>query len=159
MFGARPKPLLDSIARRPKPLLGAGVWVGRSTASVCLDISSKSSSGRILANLGAGELVGELSFLDSRLPTASVTASASSAVLCIGRSILAAKLEVDHPFAARIYRTFGIVVASRLRMTLATLGGGDPADDDDRLDDDALDNVTVAGARFEWLLERLRSVQ
>ena len=69
----------------------------------------------------------------------------------------------DSAFAARFYRALGVFLASRLRKTQQRLGyGGDTSilDDDvqheDELDPELLDSVALAGARFKWILERLR---
>ena len=59
--------------------------------------------------LGCGEVVGEISFVDSRPPTATVTAAAAAVVLSIPRAALLEKLEQDHEFAARFYLCAGHV--------------------------------------------------
>lgn len=113
-----------------------------------------------LARLGAGEIVGEMSFVDARPPSASVGALGDALVLSIPRSRLAAKLEQDVGFAARFYRAVAIFLSDRLRTTTSRLGYGtaqaplDEAADDDQLDDNVLDNVHLAGARFQRILQR-----
>jgi len=115
-----------------------------------------------VARLCAGEVLGELSFLDSRPASASVVAVEPTTVLSIPRVRLTARLGEDAPFAARFYRALGIFLASRLRKTQQRLGyGGDRILDDDvqhedELDPEVLAQVSLAGARFDWMLKRLR---
>jgi bacteriocin-type transport-associated protein len=127
-----------------------------------LSVSLAALGGKEVARLQSGEILGELSFLDSRPPTATVTAVSEVTVLSIDRSLLSSKLEEDAPFAARFYRALGIFLASRLRRTQKTLGyGGEILDDEveheDELDPEVLENVALAGARFDWMMRRLRS--
>ena len=114
-----------------------------------------------VASLGAGELVGEMSFVDSRPPSATVTAVEESSVLTVDREELAERLEEDEGFASRFYRAVAVFLADRMRGTVARLGysGDEELDEDteyeDELSMDVLDNVHLAGARFERILKRL----
>ncbi|MEM7245959.1 MAG: cyclic nucleotide-binding domain-containing protein [Acidobacteriota bacterium] len=116
--------------------------------------------GTVLSTLGAGEVVGELSFLDSRPPAATVRAAADARVLAVPRDLLATKLESDVPFSARFYRALGTFLAARLRSTVAAMGYGSAPgseyEDPEELDPDLLDEVSLAASRFDWLLRRLR---
>jgi CRP/FNR family transcriptional regulator, cyclic AMP receptor protein len=113
--------------------------------------------------LQKGEIVGELSFLDSRPPTATVMAATDAIVLAIARSKLRLKLERDSAFAAKFYRALGVFLADRLRRSTGRLGYDssqllrpDKADDDE-IDPDLLESVAIAAKRFELLLEHLES--
>src|SRR5476649_2161043 len=64
-------------------------------------VSTAALGAKQIARLMCGEIVGEMSFVDSRPPSASVTASEPSAVLAISRHVLVEKLEKDVEFAAR----------------------------------------------------------
>ena len=64
----------------------------------------KALGGKEVATLRSGEVLGELSFLDSRPPSASVIATTEVTVLALSRQKLNAKLAADAPFAARFYR-------------------------------------------------------
>lgn len=75
-----------------------------------------------IAQLDVGELVGELSFLDSRPPNATVVASSECIVMSIPRLLVESKLKKDAPFAARFYRAIGVLLAGRLRQTVINLG-------------------------------------
>jgi len=114
-----------------------------------------------LARLHPGEVTGELSFLDSRPPNATVLALEPSRVLALPRGELSAKLERDTRFAANFYRALGVFLASRLRQTVGRMGFGsariDDAEDPDELDPDLLDQTALAGKRFDHLLSRFRN--
>jgi len=67
----------------------------------------------------------------------------------------------DASFAARFYRAVAVFLADRLRNTVARLGYGAGQDLDENaeyageLDFGVLDNVHLAGARFDRMLKRL----
>jgi bacteriocin-type transport-associated protein len=130
-----------------------------------LSVSLAAAGGRQIALLQSGEVLGELSFLDSRPPSATVTALDDATVLRIPRALLQAKLAADTAFAARFYRALGLFLASRLRRTQQRLGYDPERDADDgtagadELDPALLDGVALAGARFDWMLRRLREAQ
>jgi bacteriocin-type transport-associated protein len=127
-----------------------------------LEVSLASLGGKVVAVLQSGEILGELSFLDSRPPSASVTAVGAVTVLSIPRSRLSRKLEEDAPFAARFYRALGVFLASRLRRSQQRMGYedrrilDDEVEHEDELDPHVLEHVALAGARFDWMLKRLR---
>jgi CRP/FNR family transcriptional regulator, cyclic AMP receptor protein len=127
-----------------------------------LSVIVSNEQGNITINtLQMGEIIGELSFLDSRPPTATVVAGTDAVVLAISRDKLAAKLARDAPFAAKFYRALGVFLADRLRSTTARLGFGSPdslrAEDQtaDEVDPKVLDSVAIAAKRFELLVERV----
>jgi bacteriocin-type transport-associated protein len=130
-----------------------------------LSVSLAALGGKEVALLRSGEILGELSFLDSRPPAATVTAVDDVTVLSIPRELLSAKLQHDLGFAARFYRALGVFLSSRLRKTQQRLGYGtdrildEEVQHEDELDPEVLDNVALAGARFDWMLQRLRGAR
>jgi CRP/FNR family cyclic AMP-dependent transcriptional regulator len=131
-----------------------------------LSVTDNRLGGRELAQLGAGEMVGEMSFVDAAPPNATVTALQNSVVLAIPRTQLSTKLEQDSRFAAHFFRAIATFLSDRLRATVGQLGYGevnpiDNLDNDaesiaaDELDDNVLDNIHLAGDRFERMLHRL----
>jgi CRP-like cAMP-binding protein len=114
-----------------------------------------------VASLGAGEIIGELSFVDSAPPSASVTAATAGAVLMLEKRLLARELETDTAFAMRFYRAIALFLADRLRSTVRRMGYGEGATLDenevqgDELDEGLLDTVSLAGDRFDRLLKTL----
>jgi CRP-like cAMP-binding protein len=135
---------------------------------------------REIARLNAGEIVGEMSFLDSRPPSATVRGDEASTVYAIARDVLAARLAADQGFAARFYRALAIFLATTVRERHRTLvtgaegnaeareasdsfrgagrgdGDGDGDDDDiDVLDGNVLDTISLAGDRFNRMVRRM----
>src|SRR5262245_60948864 len=74
-------------------VLDGQLWVG----------TVRSGRDNEVARLGTGEIVGEMSFVDSRPPSATVKALTPSVVLAIPRPVLVAKLQQDAEFASRFY--------------------------------------------------------
>jgi CRP-like cAMP-binding protein len=113
-----------------------------------------------IAKLLAGEIVGEISFVDSRPPSASVKATVDSQVLAIPKSALRAKLQKDLGFASRFYLSLATFLADRLRLADARLttgqkGGEEQEEDLDELPVDMLENIALASARFDMIVKRL----
>ena len=74
-----------------------------------------------LARLGPGELMGEISFLEGRAATATITAVDPSLFLVVPFDRLAARLAEDPRFAARWYKAFALISAQRLRERVVSL--------------------------------------
>jgi len=114
-----------------------------------------------VARLQSGEIVGEISFVDSRPPLASVKALANSNVFAIGAEALRAKLARDSSFASRFYRAVAVFLADRLRVTTSRFGYGGAGQDASKLEDpdevhpELLDSIDLAATRFDKLLRRI----
>lgn len=149
-------------AGRKRELAEGAVLIHEGQAStevyILLDgrLSVRVGTGGTEVNvLYPGEFIGELSFLDSRPPSATVAAAVRSMVAAISRDSLRAKLERDTAFAARFYRALGIFLAHRLRrLTVKSSGPGDSESLEDEIDPELLDSVSLAANRFEWLQSR-----
>lgn len=112
-------------------------------------VTSRSTGERQISVMQRGEVIGELSFLDARPPSATVRAVRPAQVLAIARSEVARKLELDLGFAARFYRALGITLATRLRA----LTRGEAQDDENEpamLEFGAFDET-----RFEAIMQQL----
>lgn len=143
---------------------------GQAAAAVFLvlegvfSVVARAAGNQEVAQLRSGEIVGEMSFVDSRPPSATVRAIEASSVLAIPRLGLEARLSEDAPFAARFYRAMAVFLSDRLRSTVGLLGygSGQTLDDEasyaDEIDSAVLDNVSLAGARFDILQRRLRAI-
>jgi CRP/FNR family cyclic AMP-dependent transcriptional regulator len=113
-----------------------------------------------VARLEAGEVVGEMSFVSSLLPSADVIGKTPCRVLAVPRQLLRARIEEDHDFGMRFYRAIAVFLADRLRGTVQRFGYGgyDRSDLEPpvhELDDNVLDTVYLAGLRFERLVNLL----
>lgn len=115
-----------------------------------------------IARLGAGEILGEMSFIDSHPPAATVTAQENALVLSIPQQVLFEKLKQDTGFASRFYRALAVFLSDRLRGTVSRLGYNkdvgldEHAEYEDELDMAVLDNVSRAGVRFKRILQQMR---
>jgi CRP/FNR family transcriptional regulator, cyclic AMP receptor protein len=120
-------------------------------------------AGAVVAHLGSGEIVGELSFLDSRPPNADVRATEDSIVYAIPSRRLTSKFRTDEGFAARFYRALGLLLSDRLRDTTSQLAYGSEKSLDSEEEEyseispDLLDKMGLAGQRFNDILSKLLS--
>jgi CRP/FNR family cyclic AMP-dependent transcriptional regulator len=118
-------------------------------------------SGQI-ARLGVGEIVGEMSLVDSAPPSATITAHGECLALFLEKTILMQKLENDVAFGCRFYRALAIFLADRLRAATSRAPSVDErgiADETailkDELDAGILDSISAAGERFDRVLKVL----
>jgi bacteriocin-type transport-associated protein len=125
-------------------------------------------SGREISRLSRGNIIGEMPFVDDRLPDSNVKAFEDSLVLMIPRQQLAVKLQQDVVFASHFYRVIAILLSNRLQDIAGRLGYGRRvyhegqalAQDivyEDEIDLNVMDHVDLARARFDWMLKRLRT--
>lgn len=121
-----------------------------------LDVRTK--GGDRIATLLSGEVIGEMSLVDPAPTVVSVQATTDATLLRLGNDEVRAKLASDTAFAARFYRALCVFLADRMRHATQRIGYGAPTDDAggrDELNEDLLDNVHLAGARFDRMLKRL----
>src|SRR5262249_5600780 len=78
----------------------------------------------MIARLGCGEIVGEMSFVDGRPPSATVRAVTKAVVLAFSREQFAAHLEEDTAFAAHFFRGVAMFLSDRLRKEVSSARGG-----------------------------------
>jgi CRP-like cAMP-binding protein len=128
--------------------------------SIVLDgelIATLEAAGVMLGRLGPGEIVGEMSFVDASPPSATVKAATDCAVLQVPREALRKRLETDNAFAARFYRAVAMMLSDRLRSSNVRNGAPRAAGtlQEDELDGNFLDTVSLAGDRFSRMLQRL----
>ncbi|HET7731008.1 MAG TPA: cyclic nucleotide-binding domain-containing protein [Usitatibacter sp.] len=121
-------------------------------------LAIRTKSGERIALLESGEIVGEMSLVDPAPTAVSVEVVAESTLLRISDAHVRQKLASDLGFASRFYRALCVFLADRMRQTTQRMGYGAATDDPDardELNEDLLDNVHLAGARFERMLKRL----
>jgi len=115
---------------------------------------------RLVAYLQAGDVVGEMSFIDSYPPSGTVTAAEDSRVLAISRARLNERLLVG-TFGLRFYRAIAVLLSHRLRAANARLRdaavgpGREGTDMVSEVDPALMEAVSVAGARFAHLVRQL----
>jgi CRP-like cAMP-binding protein/SAM-dependent methyltransferase len=77
-------------------------------------------SGRLkVGQLGPGEIIGEISWLDRKPISATVRAVETSSVLALNIAALERKIAAEPGFAARLFRAIATLAAERLRTTTA----------------------------------------
>ncbi|WP_114392639.1 cyclic nucleotide-binding domain-containing protein [Oleisolibacter albus] len=125
------------------------------------EVTVELADGSVLARMGSGEVLGEMSFVDRAPPSATVRAGEGCQVLALDKRAMEARLAGDSGFAARFYKALAVFLADRLRSTTQrmTTGpdgsiGGDALLADE-LDETVLDQVSMAGLRFEQMLKIL----
>src|SRR5215213_9249522 len=108
-------------------------------------LKSQRGPEREIARLNAGEIVGEMSFVDARPPSATVRALEDSTVFSIAKSALSAKLAADQGFAARFFRALAIFLSTTVRERHQAIGFGsdlrpeEPGEEEEEDDADELD--------------------
>lgn len=123
--------------------------------------------GKRVAELAAGDIVGEMSLIEKRPPSASVRVLESAKILAVPQAAVRTRLETDAAFAARFYRALAVFLSDRLRATVATLGYGKPASEsrqeelerENELDEGLLDTLHVAGDRMRRLIAMLEGTR
>ncbi|MEO8304965.1 MAG: cyclic nucleotide-binding domain-containing protein [Betaproteobacteria bacterium] len=121
------------------------------------------SGGRIrISTVTTGDILGEISLVDSSKTSASVKCETASVVLAIPKQTISNRLKTDIGFAARFYKALALFLAGRMRHVTKRMGYGNLQDeaphddvDVDQLDEEVLDKLHLAGARFERILQRL----
>jgi CRP/FNR family transcriptional regulator, cyclic AMP receptor protein len=114
-----------------------------------------------IARMGVGEVVGEMSLVDSTPPSATITASGNGLALFLHKTKLMQKLDNDEGFGSRFYHALAVFLAERLRDARRSSKNPAIADEtaisDDELDVSILDRVSAAGERFSRMLRTLGS--
>jgi CRP/FNR family cyclic AMP-dependent transcriptional regulator len=109
--------------------------------------------------LQSGDIVGEMSFVDSAPTSATVKAQGEVMVLELHKQDVEAKIASDADFGLRFYRAIAMFLADRLRTVLHIKAGGttlgSAAVQEDELDEKLLDSVSLAGDRFDRLMREL----
>lgn len=143
-----------------EPLIEQGL--PNQTLYILLDGTvAVTAHGKEVARLGVGEVLGEISLLDSRPPNATVMPLKTTCALAVPFWKLQAKLKSDPGFAGRLYRALAVFLAQRMRSTMLSMvkPQGDPLDDDvglaDEIDPEVLERITLAEARFRHMMQRL----
>lgn len=113
-----------------------------------------------------GEVLGEISFVETDMASATVKAMETAWLLAIPQPTLAAKLASDRPFASRFYRALAVVLSNRWRDRLVKRGFSTLTHNqtqmlskdievEDELDLDVLEGTAIAGTRFNWMIRQL----
>ncbi len=129
-----------------------------------LGVTVEALGNEEVARLGSGEVVGEMSFVDARPPSATVKAVEDSIVWSIPRSQLSAKLTQDVAFSSHFYQSIAAFLSDRLRSTVNRFGyskvpvpaGASEAEEE--ANPQMSGNLELAKARLDWLLNRMKTI-
>ena len=125
-----------------------------------LKVYVASMGNREIGIITSGEVLGEMSFVDGRLPSATVKAVEDSVILSIPRQKLTEKLEQDVLFSLRFYRAITKFLSTRLRGTVSRLGN-EPDLIYEEVESNEFSSEVKQGSptdnsRFALLIERLK---
>ena len=76
---------------------------------------------RLVARLTAGEIIGEMSLIDQRPPSATVTAEDDCSLHAVSQKTLPDKVEQDIEFGRELYQGLAYCLSNRLRMMNVSL--------------------------------------
>ncbi|MBD2259730.1 cyclic nucleotide-binding domain-containing protein [Pseudanabaena sp. FACHB-2040] len=112
---------------------------------------------RTVAHLATGEVIGEMSFVDNRPPSATVIAETDIIVLSVSQEQLLERADTDLAFGKRFYRGLAFCLSNRLRlMNVGSAQSGSGAQSTDISHPDIAANEAVAKARLESLIASAR---
>ncbi|MFM7407913.1 MAG: cyclic nucleotide-binding domain-containing protein [Cuspidothrix sp.] len=129
--------------------------------------STDDSLEREIMRLYQGEILQETVTLDNPVSSCTLKALENSILLRISAPQLLVKLQQDIGTAARFYRVVAMLLSGRWQGLISRLGYGRSRYQrgqslgistkyDDEIDLDVMDNITLGGARFDWMLKRLK---
>lgn len=120
-----------------------------------------------IARRASGEIVGEMSFVETGVASASICCAENSLLLALPQALLWEKLKRDRGFATRFYQAISVALVDRLREGLVQRGFGqraynkdemlsDEVEYEDEIELDVLEQTLLAGTRFKWMMNRLQ---
>ena len=120
--------LLSAGQREKVPANAVVVGEGTQVRSIylvmqgLLSVYLASRGSHILATLGAGQIFGEMSYLENRPASATVRTLEDSELITISRPDLNARLQSNPDFCGRFYKTLAKVTSRRLREMVGSVG-------------------------------------
>lgn len=142
------------------------VLKGNLAVSFTIQVDGKPVEKEI-ARRASGEMVGEMSFVETGVASASIRCAENSLLLALPQDLLWEKLKRDRGFATRFYHALSIALVDRLREGLVQRGFGqraynqnerlsDDVEYEDEIELDVLEQTLLAGTRFKWMMNRLQ---
>jgi bacteriocin-type transport-associated protein len=142
--------------------------MSRIFASLESSSQNEDAIGAEIIHLTTGEITGETAFVSlNPISKVAVRALQESVCLAIPCTSLQLELQTNLGFASRFYRMLSMLLTSRTEALIERMGYGKRRSYDrnqplqanvlyeGEIDDSILDNLTLAGARFDWMLKRL----
>lgn len=146
-------------------------WVGQQQNTIATVFDrlqgNNEPTGREISQISRGEVVGEVGLLNSRLSNVVVKALEPSVLLKLPRQGTLLKLQQDPAMAARFYKVLAILLTSKLDVLINRLAYGQRpyqigaslspvVQYENEISDELIDGMTTGGARFDWMLRRLK---
>ncbi len=105
-----------------------------------------------IGEVSAGEILGEISFIDAKPPSVSIVTKEYSEFLSVKKELVKEKLQSDLGFAARFYYATSLLLSHRLRKATSN----DASYEVDELDENIMDYIHQAGSRFTQILNQMK---
>ncbi|MBF0457492.1 MAG: cyclic nucleotide-binding domain-containing protein [Nitrospirae bacterium] len=86
-----------------------------------LGVFVSASGYKQVATIGAGEIIGEMSYLENEPTSAAVIAIEPSILLSISKDALDNRINSDPTFGNRLYRGIGTAISQRLRKAMSRI--------------------------------------
>lgn len=141
------------------------IYEGRLNALSLAFNTSQNNQLRRIASALPGEILGVTAFLDMTPNLYMLKANEDARVLSIPIFALTPKLQEDAGFASRFYQALASLSAERMFQTINQLGEGSEYQSGNSLseeetyagevDSDDLQQLSLARARFNWMLHQL----
>ncbi len=135
------------------------------TLGIYININNNGSvQEKEVAKRVKGDILGEMSFVDGGVASASVKTLENAWVLALPQATLTAKFKEDRGFAGRFYRSLALILSNRCLDLLSRAGISnqhiellsEDIEVEDELDFDVLEGTAIAGKRFDWMIQQLR---
>jgi len=111
-------------------------------------------TGKKITELSVGDIVGEMSFVDKKNISNIVKAKRDSKVFAIDKARLEDRINSDPSFISRFINAIGISVGLQDSKDNAV----ECQEEQDELNDSILDNISLAGDRFQRMLNRMLGI-
>jgi CRP-like cAMP-binding protein len=128
---------------------------------------SGESPGYEIALLTRGEITGEMALIDTRLSPYSFKALENLQVLAINKQQLSLEIQQNSAMGTRFLRAIAMLISARMQALIGRVGYGrstyrigEKLSQDyqyaDEIDVNMMDSLSLGGARFDWMLRRLK---
>ncbi len=121
------------------------------------EIIPNSAIGAELARLSKGDWIGDRIFVNAAPTNTLITAIRETQLLSIPKWRITAKLVHDVEFASRFYQVVWMLLKRQYDLILQQFRQGEPDETEDLSDGQFLDQVPLAEANFEWMLNQIQT--
>jgi bacteriocin-type transport-associated protein len=123
--------------------------------------------GYEIAQLTRGEITGEMALIDTRLSAYSFKALENLQVLAIDKQQLSIEIQKNPALGTRFLRAIAMLISARMQALIGRVGYGRSSyllgenlsgnsQYADEIDVNMMDDLSLGGKRFDWMLKRLK---